>query len=205
MLNPIKKEIDRLAHEILAQDETASHSAILEKVQEIYKKLVLLEHYQNQNNTTEEEKQKQEVIPVMETINELVTELPLEEESAAIEDLFASVSNPVFVKKEQEETPLKEHPVEATPTTTEETLSKNLNDVLGKGIQIGLNDRLAFIKNLFDDSAEDYQRVISQVQTMSSWEEALNFIDHMVKPEYNHWDGKEDFEIRFYKCLESNF
>ena len=205
MLNPIKKEIDRLAHEILAQDEAVSHVELLEKVQEIYKKLVLLEHYQDQNITPEDEKQKQEVIPVMETINELVTELPLEEESAAIEDLFASVSDPVFIKKEPEETPLDEILVEKPQRVTEETLSKNLNDVLGKGAQIGLNDRLAFIKNLFDDSAEDYQRVISQVQTMSSWEEAQSFIEQMVKPEYNQWDGKEAFEIRFYKCLESNF
>lgn len=205
MLNPIKKEIDRLAHEILAQDETVSPAKLLEKVQEIYKKLVLLEHYQDQNITPEEETQKQEVIPVMETINELVTELPLEEESAAIEDLFASVSNPVFIKKEQEKTPLKEIPVEKPQRVTEETLPKNLNDVLGKGIQIGLNDRLAFIKNLFDDSTEDYQRVISQVQTMSSWEEAQSFIEQMIKPEYNQWEGKDAFETRFYKCLESNF
>ncbi|MEN8845840.1 MAG: hypothetical protein ABF261_06110 [Candidatus Arcticimaribacter sp.] len=204
MLNPIKKEIDRLAHEILAQDETVSPAKLLEKVQEIYKKLVLLEHYQDQNITPEEEMQKQEVIPVMETINELVTELPLEEESAAIEDLFASVSNPVFIKKE-EKTPLHDIPVEKPQRVTEETLPKNLNDVLGKGVQIGLNDRLAFIKNLFDDSAEDYQRVISQVQTMSSWEEAQSFIEQMVKPEYNQWEGKEAFETRFYKCLESNF
>jgi hypothetical protein len=205
MLNPIKKKIDRLAHEILAQDEAVSHVELLEKVQEIYKKLVLLEHYQDQNITPEDEKQKQEVIPVMETINELVTELPLEEESAAIEDLFASVSNPVFIKKEPEETPLDEISVEKPQRVAEETLSKNLNDVLGKGAQIGLNDRLAFIKNLFDDSAEDYQRVISQVQTMSSWEEAQSFIEQMVKPEYNQWVGKEAFETRFYKCLESNF
>ena len=205
MLNPIKKEIDRLAHEILAQDETVSPAKLLEKVQEIYKKLVLLEHYQDQNITPEEETQRQEVIPVMETINELVTELPLEEESAAIEDLFASVSNPVFIKKEEEKTPLHDIPVEKPQRVTEETLPKNLNDVLGKGNQIGLNDRLAFIKNLFDDSAEDYQRVISQVHTMSSWEEAQSFIEQMIKPEYNQWEGKEAFEIRFYKCLESNF
>ena len=205
MLNPIKKEIDRLAHEILAQDETVSPAKLLEKVQEIYKKLVLLEHYQDQNITPEEETLRQEVIPVMETINELVTELPLEEESAAIEDLFASVSNPVFIKKEEEKTPLHDIPVEKPQRVTEETLPKNLNDVLGKGNQIGLNDRLAFIKNLFDDSAEDYQRVISQVHTMSSWEEAQSFIEQMIKPEYNQWEGKEAFEIRFYKCLESNF
>ena len=199
MLNPIKKELERLAHEILAQKENASATELLENVQELYKTLVVLEHLQQQTSQTEEDQQR-EVIPVTEKINALVTELPLEEESAAIEDLFATVANPVFIKKEvegQEQI--------ATDQPTESTASKNLNDILGKGIQIGLNDRLAFINNLFDQSEEDYQRVISQVQTLSSWEEAQNFIEQMIKPDYDFWEGKEEFEVRFLKCLESNF
>ncbi|MEL0300546.1 MAG: hypothetical protein VW976_01445 [Flavobacteriaceae bacterium] len=199
MLNPIKKELERLAHEILAQKETATATELLEKVQGLYKALVVLEHLQQQTPQVDEDQQR-EVIPVTEKINALVTELPLEEESAAIEDLFATVANPVFIKKEVEsqgQTP--------PDQPTDSTASKNLNDILGKGIQIGLNDRLAFINNLFDQSEEDYQRVISQVQTLSSWEEAQNFIEQMIKPDYDYWEGKEEFEARFLKCLESNF
>ena len=199
MLNPIKKELERLAHEILAQKETATATELLEKVQGLYKALVVLEHLQQQTPQLDEDQQR-EVIPVTEKINALVTELPLEEESAAIEDLFATVANPVFIKKEEEgqgQTP--------PDQPTDSTASKNLNDILGKGIQIGLNDRLAFINNLFDQSEEDYQRVISQVQTLSSWEEAQNFIEQMIKPDYDFWEGKEEFEARFLKCLESNF
>ena len=199
MLNPIKKELERLAHEILAQKENASATELLENVQELYKTLVVLEHLQQQTSQTEEDQQR-EVIPVTEKINALVTELPLEEESAAIEDLFATVANPVFIKKEVES-----QEQIATDKPTESTAAKNLNDILGKGIQIGLNDRLAFINNLFDQSEEDYQRVISQVQTLSSWEEAQNFIEQMIKPDYDFWEGKEEFEVRFLKCLESNF
>ena len=199
MLNPIKKELERLAHEILAQKETATATELLEKVQGLYKALVVLEHLQQQTPQLDEDQQR-EVIPVTEKINALVTELPLEEESAAIEDLFSTVANPVFIKKEVEsqgQTP--------PDQPTDSTASKNLNDILGKGIQIGLNDRLAFINNLFDQSEEDYQRVISQVQTLSSWEEAQNFIEQMIKPDYDFWEGKEEFEARFLKCLESNF
>ena len=199
MLNPIKKELERLAHEILAQKETATATELLEKVQALYKALVILEHNQAQTIQLDQDQQR-EVIPVTEKINALVTELPLEEESAAIEDLFATVANPVFIKKEvksKEQAPL--------DPLTESLGPKNLNDILGKGIQIGLNDRLAFINNLFDQSEEDYQRVISQVQTLSSWEEAQNFIEQMVKPDYDFWEGKEEFEARFLKCLESNF
>lgn len=199
MLNPIKKELERLAHEILAQKETATATELLEKVQGLYKALVVLEHLQQQTPQLDEDQQR-EVIPVTEKINALVTELPLEEESAAIEDLFATVANPVFIKKEVEsqgQTPPNQ--------PSDSTASKNLNDILGKGIQIGLNDRLAFINNLFDQSEEDYQRVILQVQTLSSWEEAQNFIEQMIKPDYDFWEGKEEFEARFLKCLESNF
>ena len=198
MLNPIKKELERLAHEILAQKETATTTEMLEKVQALYKALAVLEHLQQTLQLDED--QQREVIPVTEKINALVTELPLEEESAAIEDLFATVANPVFIKKEEkspEQVPL--------DLPTESPVAKNLNDILGKGIQIGLNDRLAFINNLFDQSEEDYQRVISQVQTLTSWEEAQNFIEHMIKPDYDFWEGKEEFETRFLKCLESNF
>jgi len=172
---------------------------LLDKAQAIYKALVVLEHQQLQTSQLEDDQQS-EVIPVTEKINALVTELPLEEESAAIEDLFASVANPVFIKKEVQS----QENVSVDPPT-ESPVTKNLNDILGKGIQIGLNDRLAFINNLFDQSEEDYQRVISQVQTLSSWEEAQNFIEHMIKPDYDFWEGKEEFELRFLKCLESNF
>lgn len=199
MLNPIKKELERLAHEILAQKETTSATALLDRVQALYKALVVLEHQQQQTPKFDEDQQR-EVIPVTEKINALVTELPLEEESAAIEDLFATIANPVFIKKEEyikENTSLA--PLTGTPS------DKNLNDILGKGIQIGLNDRIAFINNLFDQNEEDFQRVISQVQTLGSWEEAQNFIEQMIKPDYEYWEGKEEFETRFLKCLESNF
>ena len=64
---------------------------------------------------------------------------------------------------------------------------------------------MAFIKNLFDESAEEYQRVISQILTYDDLEEAQNFIEKFVKPEYNTWEGKETFEERFYKIIEQNF
>jgi len=198
MLNPIKKELIRLAHEILGQNDSLNTQELLEKVQQLYKQLILIEHFEGQETSTDSS--QAEVAPLMETINEMVTEMPLEQESAAIEDLFASVTNPVFIKKEEE----KEQPA-SSKTIPDNSLPKNLNDFLGKGIQIGLNDRLAFIKNLFEGSVEDYQRVLSQVQTYSDWEEAQLFIQEMIKPDYNNWEGKEEFEIRFLKCIETNF
>ena len=82
---------------------------------------------------------------------------------------------------------------------------KSLNDRLKKGIKIGLNDRIAFTKHLFGGSADDYNRVLSQLNTMSSFHEASSFIQNHIKPEYNSWDGKEAIEARFMEIIEHKF
>jgi hypothetical protein len=81
----------------------------------------------------------------------------------------------------------------------------NLNDKLKKSINITLNDRLAFEKNLFGGSSEDLNRVISQLSTFDSLADAKNFINDMVKPDYNNWKGKEEFADRFMEIVESKF
>jgi len=68
-----------------------------------------------------------------------------------------------------------------------------------------LNDRIAFEKNLFNGSSDDLNRVIAQLNTIESYEEAKDFIDDLVKPEFNNWNGKEDFENRFMQLVEKRF
>lgn len=86
----------------------------------------------------------------------------------------------------------------------EKAPSKSLNDRLSGNIQIGLNDRIAFVKNLFNGNQEDYNRVISQLNTLKTGDEAKNFIDSMVKPDYN-WSEKEELETRFMEIIERKF
>ncbi|MGH2666165.1 hypothetical protein [Flavobacterium sp.] len=81
----------------------------------------------------------------------------------------------------------------------------NLNDKLNKGINIGLNDRIAFEKNLFGGSSEDFNRVVSQLSTFDTFEDAKNFIDELVKPDYNEWKGKDEFAERFMEFVENKF
>jgi len=83
---------------------------------------------------------------------------------------------------------------------------KSLNDKLkASTLNIGLNDKIAFIKYLFDDSVEDYERVLSQIKTSSSFIEASKLIQSIVKPDYNNWIGKEVYEERFMEIIESKF
>ena len=90
-------------------------------------------------------------------------------------------------------------------STEIEPKAVSLNETLSKGIKIDLNDRIAFVKHLFGNSDEDYNRVLNQLITYDSFEEAQNFIEDMVKPDYNSWEGKEDYSQRFIEIIEKKF
>jgi len=109
------------------------------------------------------------------------------------EDLFTNGTP----KSEENETPKKANDVGAQ--------RRSLNDRLKKGINIGLNDRLAYIKHLFEGNATDYNRLLSQLNTLESYEEAHRFIQQQIKPDYNNWEGKEEYETRFLQAIENKF
>ena len=81
---------------------------------------------------------------------------------------------------------------------------KSLNDKLATNIQIGLNDRIVFVKNLFDGSQEDFNRVVSQLNTYATEKEAKKFLNKMVKPDYD-WSQQEELETRFVEIIERKF
>jgi hypothetical protein len=102
-----------------------------------------------------------------------------------------------FKEKETTETTVLETPAEPKVVT--------LNEKLAKGFHIDLNDRIAFTKNLFGNSSEDYSRVLNQLLTFDTYGEAKDFIDNMVKPDYNNWEGKDDYAERFLGIIEKKF
>lgn len=88
---------------------------------------------------------------------------------------------------------------------TKTTSSKTLNDQFYKSLKIGLNDRIAFVKHLFDGNHEDFNRVVSQINTMDSEKEAKKFINKTVKPDYNWGENVHEYEERFINLIERKF
>ena len=111
--------------------------------------------------------------PVIEKIKDMVAEMP--PEAAAIDELIESIEPKANLQKndmfeiggEYAQMPIFE-PV----TAVEDDKPKNLNDKLKTGLKIGLNDKIAFIKHLFLGSDTDYNRVLSQLNTFNTPEEA---------------------------------
>ncbi|UQD55360.1 hypothetical protein [Flavobacterium sp. K5-23] len=134
----------------------------------------------------------------------------------SFEDLLGGNYNDTFFVKVDDVEPalapivfdaVEEEKSVAAETKKEEKDAKivSLNDKLSKGIDIDLNDRIAFVKHLFGNNSEDYNRVLNQLITFDNFHETRNFIEEMVKPDYNNWEGKEDYEDRFMEIIEKKF
>ena len=191
MIDEIKDELKVILKDLETVNETSDIDKIISNFQELYKKMILFQFNKESENIIGKAEQK-EVNKTEEKIDELVIETSHQENTDNFEDLFSSVANPEFITKEENKNQISYE-------------SKKLNESLIKGINIGLNDKIAFTKSLFDGNEEDYSRVVSQIQTYTSWDEAFNFLNNIVKPDYNNWEGKEEIEKRFLKCIESNF
>ncbi|MCV9929335.1 hypothetical protein OIU83_16835 [Flavobacterium sp. LS1R49] len=159
-------------------------------------------------------------IPSFELKEEAKDETPEKSDVVHIsfEDLMGiDYSNAQFVKVDSFEavsptptppapTELKEKKKEVAATAVlEEPKPVSLNEKLSKGFHVDLNDRIAFTKHLFGNSPEDYNRVLNQLITFDSFSEANEFLESMVKPDYNNWEGKDEYAERFVGIIEKKF
>ncbi|KAB1156127.1 hypothetical protein [Flavobacterium luteum] len=151
---------------------------------------------------------------------EEIKEIKSKDSQISFDDLLgADYVDPVFVKPEELQKEAKLQPENVIPISRsysenspvialnkiEDYKTISLNDRLSKGITIGLNDRIAFMKHLFANSSEEYNRVLNQLITFDTFQEAQSFIDNMVKPDYNNWEGKDEYAERFMEILEKKF
>ena len=124
-----------------------------------------------------------------------------------LEDHIGKYADPVFVKPNEvslfESNLSTGEQLEQTKQEAPKTIT--INESQSKSIAIGLNDRIGFVQHLFNDSNEDFNRVISQLNTFDTFEEAKNFINEMVIPDYNYWVGEEDYIERFMAIVEKKF
>jgi hypothetical protein len=148
--------------------------------------------------------------PAMSKIKDMLQHMP--EDPQDIETVFEDAIPQPPSKKNDFDTiteGFKDMPVFEPVSNNQNGISnekKSLNDKLKVGgLNIGLNDKIAFIKHLFDGKSEDYDRVLSQLNTFEVHQNAQNFIQDMVKPDYDNWAGKEEFETRFMEIIEAKF
>ena len=217
MSKKIHQELFRIAKEILEKDKTPDLQKVYDQTLSLFEQLILIKHsgelsgdlsqeldlkFDNRidfikgddKEITEEDFQKtdsQDLLDLNNSVKDIVKE-PLEKRSHEVQMDELTTQDLSFEPKEK-------------VSTQKEIIKERLNDKFSKGLQIDINDRLAFIKHLFDKRPNEYQRAISQISTFQSWNQAKVFILEMVKPDYDNWKGKELYEERFLKIIENNF
>ena len=188
-IDVVKAETENEEEVIVSEEpeEVFDQEEIVDKEEQSFKPIFVLE--------VEDEK----------TVEPAVTasEIKTDTKHVALEDLLGeNYVDPVFVKPN--EVSLFPSEIKAEVAKEEPKVS-TLNEGMSKSIAIGLNDRIGFVQHLFNDSNEDFNRVISQLNTFDTFEEAKNFINEMVIPDYNYWVGEEDYIERFMEIVEKKF
>ena len=172
------------------------------------------DHEANGAQITEKPFEPMFELEIEEPTKDVVEEVPTVENSTLpqVESKQITLDNllgddykePVFVKP-NEVSLFSNTTEEKEVKSTKEPKVLNLNDSFSKNIEVGLNDRVAFVKHLFGESNEDYNRVMSQLNTFSTLDEAKSFLNEMVIPDYGYWVGKEEYIERFMEVLEKKF
>lgn len=218
----------RLSTDIITSRELKNLPELYERARALYEKLAVLKFIEEKLKDVEVDVSKSELgakfetiasavlnenkmvpetnpheedimIPGMDTIKHMVSEMPGGEELEEV--LRRLLDKSEFVKSEKDI---------LNPEVPREGIkpaaAKSLNETLtARGISIGLNDRLAFVKHLFDGNTEAFNHILGELNRIDSEEGSLKFIEREVKPEFNDWAGKEEYEARFMLLIERRF
>ncbi len=203
-------------------DETLKKSKLMVEVEEPVSEEIVSEELVEEVVFVDEEiieiEEKIEIIaeeqviekPTLEQVNEIVEtkkdidkehkkdastiQFTLEEE---FKDAISSDVATQLFERVTKENPVVEEKKEIKP--------RSLNDSLfTSNLQVGLNDRIAFVKYLFEGSQEDFNRVLSQLNSFKTEDEAKNFIQKFVKPDYN-WNTVAEYEERLMNLISRKF
>tara|TARA_B100001057_G_scaffold501292_1_gene623340 strand:+ start:15200 stop:15844 length:645 start_codon:yes stop_codon:yes gene_type:complete len=211
MKSSLKQDIKNLSIQISKLSEGTKSQDFYDLAIQLFEKTILLN---NQNASIEknslkkhlddnnlsfinedlnhiDEGENQSVEPLIETIKDMIPEMP---ENKISSSMFIGSSDRILFERK-----------DSTKSKNHHKNENKINDIFAKELKIDLNDRLAFIKNLFDKNENDYDETISKINLFNDWKSTIDFIENRVKPKYDSWNEHEEIEKRFLKILRKRF
>ena len=234
MKRKLKEELIKLSTDIITSQGTQEIPELYERARGLYEKLAVLKfieeklsHVQidvsksevaskfetiasavlNENKQVPESNPHDEdiIVPGIDTIKHMVSEMPGGDELEEVLERLLGKSE--FVKSDADTVTPREEDLEKTLTDLPKPpVAKSLNDTLtANEISVGLNDRLAFTKHLFNNNEEAFRQTLTKLNTLDSEEGSVTFIRQEIKPKYDYWKGKDEYETRFMALIERRF
>lgn len=228
MLNNLIEDLRILAESILKDEQVSDVQSKLDQARNLYEKLLILDHLEKEPQEEDSaviieeidepaaaleieasDPVENEVLddPVQENPKPIIKEE--EEPPLSLNDLFVptfdGIKEDMSQKAEFRDTISLDETENLFQTKKEQPRQLSLNDKLvGSSIQVGLNDRIAFVNKLFNFSQSDFNKALSKLNEFKTKKEALNYFQYQVKPNYN-WKGKEELEERMITLIERKF
>jgi hypothetical protein len=204
MHKDLEKRLKETAQEIINMNGQSDYDDLMEKVLHIYNDLNILSYLK---------KNPVAVPPVVEKegseSNNTEQKINSTPEKKIPEEIFVpkfdSVKEDMSQKKEFQDTVTIEETAKLFESRKPEGKQLSLHDkLLSSTIQVGLNDRIAFVNKLFNYSQSEFNKTLNVLNACKTKQEAFHYIQTKVKPGYN-WAGKEDLEERFLALIERKF
>lgn len=132
-----------------------------------------------------------------------------DEDADSLDDIFVptfqSVKEDFSLKEEFKHTVSLDDTENLFVTKKTESKQLSLNDkLLNSSIQVGLNDRIAFVNQLFNFSQSEFNKALSVLNSFKTEGEAKNYINITLKQQYG-WKNKEEILERFLFLVERKF
>ena len=227
MKDSVRKELKELCYYIIENNNSLARPEQLTRVQMLYERLLVLNYLEEleeegksipanlKKAPTEAAPKKPEKVhkesPLPRETEEITTGASRESEKTVkpkpteAKAEIKPQAEPRAEKDGSKPRPQASIPPGMATVNSEAGQSASINDKLAKGaINVGLNDRIAFVKHLFNDSQADFNRVLSQLNTLDSYLESMYFIENLVKPDYQ-WENKKPYEDRLISLVKKRF
>ncbi len=204
-------DIKNLAKQILKLKKGSSSQEFYDLSLELFEKAILFKNYNsfdeknslkkymddnnlsfiNDRDINTFDNEKQTVAPLIETIKDMIPEMP----ETSISSTFIEADPEVISFERKESINIKK----------DDKIEQNVNDLFASEFKIDLNDRLAFVQKLFNNNNKEYVETMHKLIVFKNWESTVNFIENKVKPKYNSWNENKILEKRFLDILKKRF
>jgi len=223
MQKNIEEKLKSLAQRVLKINSNEDIDSLKKEVMQIYDELCMLEYLKNNPKKIKKLKKKskqkyggytlfsiEEEIGVDANFEDIFVKKESDEMksidmpfdiSTSLKDEIEALKKTVDVEMEKKSV---EAPNESQSLNSQTKVQASLNDKINKTISVDLNDRIAFVNHLFGGSQEDFNRVLSQLNSFEEEHEAKDFLLNQVKPDYV-WQGYESYEERLIYLIERKF
>ena len=140
---------------------------------------------------------------------EEAAEVPSRDDAIDMQPQEEPQSEAPVVPIESESSPKEEEPrptINEVAAEKEQARRPSLNEILARSnVRMDMNDRIAFINNLFDGDAEAFEASVRYIFSLTDLDVANEYIIEILKPSYNNWFEKEKYERRFSEIVLHHF